>query len=86
MMSNQPPKPDEPTPEDKRAEADVKATMMKAQADVKSTQLKTQAKIGADRQKIVADAKNKQLKTIGEAAMMGLAPTTGSPGEPPRGV
>lgn len=79
-MQNTPPQPPQQSPEDKRAEADVKGTLMKATADVKSTQMKTMAKISSDQQKTVAAARNKQLKVIGEAAMQGL-PSAG--GEPP---
>jgi hypothetical protein len=47
--------------------------------------MKTAAKIQGDRFKLVADAKNKQAKAMGEAAMMGLPPgdPTGAPPAPP---
>jgi hypothetical protein len=93
LMQQQPPQGQQqgPSPEDKRAEADVKATMMKAGADVKATQMKTQAKIQTDRAKVAADARNKQMKVVGEAVLQGLAPQQptppgGSPGEPPPGA
>jgi hypothetical protein len=76
-MQNQPPQPPQPSPEDQRAQADVKSTMMKAGADVKSTQMKTEAKITADQQKAASQAKTRQMKALGEAALAGLPPQPG---------
>jgi hypothetical protein len=77
-MQNTPPQPEKPSPEDKRAEADVKATMMKAGADVKATQMKTQATIQSNQQKAVADARTKQMKAVTQASAVGL-PEAGPP-------
>lgn len=87
MMQQQPPQgqqQQQPDPRMVAAQADAQGTMMKAQADVKSTQMKTAAKIQSDRFKLVSDAKNKQMKTLGEAAMMGLPPEQSPGGAPPQ--
>jgi len=79
----------QPNPEEQRAQADVKSTMMKAGADVQSTMMKTKAKIATDQMKAASQAKTKQMKAIGdmltpkppgvpgEAALAGLPATPG---------
>jgi hypothetical protein len=74
MMANTPPTPPQPDPAQVKADADVKATMMKAGADVKATQMKTQAKISTDYAKAAAQAKQKQMSAMNEAALTGITP------------
>ena len=74
MMSNQQQQPPPPDPAEKKANADVKATMMKATADVKSTEMKTVAKIKGDQAKAASAARTKQMKTLSDAELVGAQP------------
>ena len=74
VMQQQPQGAQSPTPEQQKAEAQVKATEAKAQADVKATQMKTQAQIQGDRAKAASDARLKQMKTVGELNIMAANP------------
>jgi hypothetical protein len=85
MMQNAPPPQQQPSPEDKKAQAEIQSIQAKTQADVKSKVVKTQADIALDRQKQIADARSKQMKTVGEVNAMQTSAEHGfGPSVPPK--
>lgn len=78
-MQQAPPPQQQQSPQDKKAQAEIQSIEAKTQAEVKGKVVKTQADIALDRQKQAADAKNKQMKTIGEVTAMQTAAQSGMP-------
>src|SRR5262245_8048995 len=78
-MQQAPPQPPDPSPEEKKAQAEVQASRENTQAEVQGKVIKTRADIVLDRQKQVADARAKQMKTIGEVTAMQTAAAQGVP-------